>query len=1115
MASGEELLGLTDFTLEGPLPFAWTRLYRSGQSAENLQLGFGWLTPLDEWLELAGEAVRYHDCEGRTLELPLPAIDGYCVHLAEQIRLYRSAEHFRITRDDGPDRIFSSNGGSRCELLRLQNELGHAITLQRDAEGLVQGLVASWGKALLLQREQGLISAVVPARLQTGGLRAVAPALVSYRHDAAGDLVAVLDRLQAGERYAYRDHVLVRRTLASGLNFHFEWDRHTPAGRCLRSVGDEGWHDTRFEWTDSGISRAIDAGGGITTFMHDKAARLLWETTPEGRTTRYSYDADGLLRSVTGPGGETTRYAYDDEGRLTAVIDALEARHAIAHDGEGRPVELTDPLGQVRRRSYDASGRLMAITDALGAQTTIKYNDLGLPALITNALGQTRRLLWDEQARLAADVGFDGVRRSYQYDADDRIVAVARQDRQLTRYRYDAAGRLIAVQAPDGGTISLQYDAAGQLVRYTDAAGQVTQYQFADGLPEPTARIDANGHILRYRYDRQRRLIALVNARGEEYGLTYDRDGLLVQETGFDGRRQAYHYDAGGRLDACAQAGAGNWLLTRFERDAVGRLLKKISGDSVSEYAYDPAGQLLQAANAGSQLQFQYDANGRLLAENQSGQTLGHEYDAIGRRTASVAPDGRRIDFEHDDHGRLQTVLIDGITVSRHRYDDLGQETDRQQGMLRSHYDYDPAGRLLRQQTGRSGASLSLIARHYGYDAAGKLTSLSDLRHGDTRYVYDPAERLLRVEGLAPERFVHDPAGNCLGANAGADQVVGDRLQFFGDRHFRYDSAGNLVEERRGTAGKLVSRYEYDADNHLIAAHVPDGSSSRYQYDALGRRIAKHTSQGSVRFVWDGPRLLCETTTGRSSLYVHEPDSFRPLLRHDRSNGTEVSYHFHLDHLGTVCELTDSDGRIVWSARYRAYGALALNDVCQIDNPLRWQGQYHDPETGLHYNLFRYYDPDAGRFIHQDPIGLAGGENAYRFAVNPVNWIDPFGLTAKCGSDVEKGLGSVPGRVKSRINLSSEGMEHVIARHLSGKPNASQFSLSETELRSVLSSRAAVNSPIVRSLESADGVRYVREFDVRRTVGADKFNGNQTTSVMTIMTDRFGNLVSTFPGLLK
>ena len=61
------------------------------------------------------------------------------------------------------------------------------------------------------------------------------------------------------------------------------------------------------------------------------------------------------------------------------------------------------------------------------------------------------------------------------------------------------------------------------------------------------------------------------------------------------------------------------------------------------------------------------------------------------------------------------------------------------------------------------------------------------------------------------------------------------------------------------------------------------------------------------------------------------------------------------------------------------------------DQSIRFQGQWHDPETGLHYNRFRYYDPDVGRFIHQDPIGLLGGNNLYQYAPNPLDWIDPLG----------------------------------------------------------------------------------------------------------------------------
>jgi RHS repeat-associated protein len=228
-----------------------------------------------------------------------------------------------------------------------------------------------------------------------------------------------------------------------------------------------------------------------------------------------------------------------------------------------------------------------------------------------------------------------------------------------------------------------------------------------------------------------------------------------------------------------------------------------------------------------------------------------------------------------------------------------------------------------------------------------------------------------------------------------------------GDRHFSYDAAGNLTEERRGKAGRLVSRYAYDSDNRLIRAETPDGVS-QYRYDPLGRRIAKVTPDGETRFVYDGAKLLQETRAEQCRTYLFEPGGFRPLACIDQVGGAASQvYYYHLDHLGTPRELTDAAGKIVWSARYRAYGALALADVADIDNPLRFQGQYFDAETGLHYNLHRYYDPQAGRFIHQDPIGLTGGVNLFQYAVNPVNWVDPLGLT---GKDCANGAKNVPER---------------------------------------------------------------------------------------------------------
>ncbi|WP_281355070.1 RHS repeat-associated core domain-containing protein, partial [Pseudomonas izuensis] len=94
--------------------------------------------------------------------------------------------------------------------------------------------------------------------------------------------------------------------------------------------------------------------------------------------------------------------------------------------------------------------------------------------------------------------------------------------------------------------------------------------------------------------------------------------------------------------------------------------------------------------------------------------------------------------------------------------------------------------------------------------------------------------------------------------------------------------------------------------------------------------------------------------------------------------------------------LTDYGGEIVWSARYTAYGKLrrlSHGGGEQLEQPLRFQGQYCDAESGLHYNRHRYYQPDSGRYLTPDPLKLAGGLNGYRYVPNPTGWVDPLGLS--------------------------------------------------------------------------------------------------------------------------
>ncbi|CAA6810512.1 MAG: Rhs-family protein [uncultured Sulfurovum sp.] len=119
--------------------------------------------------------------------------------------------------------------------------------------------------------------------------------------------------------------------------------------------------------------------------------------------------------------------------------------------------------------------------------------------------------------------------------------------------------------------------------------------------------------------------------------------------------------------------------------------------------------------------------------------------------------------------------------------------------------------------------------------------------------------------------------------------------------------------------------------------------------------------------------------------------------------------YYHTDQIGTPRELTNEKGKIVWEAQYKTWGNVAKESYNQTDSKLtqsfRFQGQYFDAKTGLHYNRFRYYDADVGRFISQDPIGLLGGNNLYQYAPNPTGWVDPFGLAKSsgfgCGCDLD------------------------------------------------------------------------------------------------------------------
>ena len=196
--------------------------------------------------------------------------------------------------------------------------------------------------------------------------------------------------------------------------------------------------------------------------------------------------------------------------------------------------------------------------------------------------------------------------------------------------------------------------------------------------------------------------------------------------------------------------------------------------------------------------------------------------------------------------------------------------------------------------------------------------------------------------------------------------------------------------------------YSWNAYDQLVGVITPDGHRWRYHYDAIGQRCAKvrYAADGTtelhrVDFTWDGTRLAEQRTPDAVTTWSVEPGTAHPVVQVDRQSG-DCAVRFHhviTDHLGSPRELVDPTGRVTWQSTTTVWGAPVRPGRSEAYCPLRLPGQYHDPETGLHYTMFRYYNPDTGRYLTPDPLGLAPAPDHYAYTTNPLRFVDPLGLT--------------------------------------------------------------------------------------------------------------------------
>ena len=802
-----------------------------------------------------------------------------------------------------------------------------------------------------------------------------------------------------------------------------------------------------------------DPLGHITHTPFDANGHPKGSTDALGRSSHSVFDARGNLTHLIDAAGHSTRIAYNAQDLPIELTDALGGVWTRAYDARGNLITSTDPLGHSTQYEVDERGQVTAITDALGKRKTLQWDALGQLSAYTDCSGQTSRFSYDPLGHLSRTTNALGQTTHYQHDALGRLQQLRDPSGAVHRYQWSGEGRLLAYTDPLGQTTRWRYNAAGELLQRTDALGQHLHYHHDaagrlvhllnennqathfryDAADRLTDEIGFDGRHQRYIYNAAAELTHLIERGGSDCG---------------PGQITHFERDALGRLTA-KRHGSGNG---GNNNNSNSNNTSSPESNPDATYRYDALGRLSEAANALATVQFAYDPLGQLLKEEQhirlpgqAGSThrFTHGYDPLGNRIATQLPGhngqaGQTLQHLFYGSGHLHQVRLAGPegtqVISDFERDALHRETTRTQGALLSQFAYDPAGRLSGQRVlggprGPSSASGSqpwaglsaqertgiksfedlrrlpgLIERHYAYDPSGQLRQIVDKTRGATGYGYDAIGRITGShigQGTASstqEPFHWDAASNPVPApepGLRIQPVAGNRLHVWQDTRYTYDEHGNLVHRvqgKRDSAAQTDSRFFWDAAHQLRSAEVTRGAGEHattqrfhYGYDALGRRITKQDAFGTTLYLWDGDQMVLERRGGNETHTVYLPLSFVPLAQ--IHNGQV--HHLHTDHLGTPLEATNEQGQITWRVTYKTWGNVLLQEEEQITQNLRFQGQYFDQETGLHYNRFRYYDPGPGRFVSQDPIGLAGGVNLFQYAPNSTGWVDPLGLAKR------------------------------------------------------------------------------------------------------------------------
>ena len=818
-------------------------------------------------------------------------------------------------------------------------------------------------------------------------------------------------------------------TSRDGLTTEYEVD----AAGMVTSITDPLGVVTRFEyeWRATGIvPKATITPSGLVRMMEcDNAGRPIASTDPAGRRSSVTRDVRGLVTEVIDPVGNVTTIEYSPEGWVTKVINPDGSERSGTYDGEGNLTQTVSETGAKTTTRYTVFDKVSDVTLPNGGITRYVYNTQMEPITVTNADGHTWQLSYDLDGSIVQEVDYNGLITQSHTTPDRQRLDTTTGAGTMTTL-FDPYGRITETLDGQGNTTTYQRDVLGKITKVTNrwCTTDYSYDEYGRSLTETTTLYSGESHTMAFTYGRLGGVEAITHTLpdGKQVSETpmFDDEGVLRNSTYTLGNTEVASLSFG--VD---DTGRRSWshvgsLVRSFDYDQNSRLVRDrvhalTPGNSSNNNSYGPVNTVTGLNDAGSagssQQQDEYHAVGVIdrvftwraddvitqITDRIRGVETSYDVDPMGRVTRVIHQQagstatqnmpqtqekraGREESYSYSQAGVLTKLHPDTTTRWADDVDTYGGTMPRQVG--RTRFTYDKAGRVTQTVTKR--LSKKPLVKHFYYESGTQPVGYEDSDHPGVgwRYLYDGAcrrvgkEQINTTTGEVTNRIMFLHEGDMLfgeyhTVNTMNPYMVGSAVLWPTDPGTGEILGQITINTNTNTTGSMT--HQDGGNGYYPGGYGEDTGGSNNADDPYNQHNSPHGGYS------DGPYNHKDSTTG---------DGAGGVLGWSQQRVDAVFYSMVCDLAGAPKELIDPmTGEVVGYATYTLFGKRHWAGT--VGTPLLFTGQYEDTESGWVYNRFRYYDPHAGVYNAQDPLGLlANLGTAQGYVTNPVIWVDVFGL---------------------------------------------------------------------------------------------------------------------------